>query len=52
MIICAILYLLFGFNLINMITEENSTFYRDVRFWLIIFSLAVLVVMTVNSYPI
>ncbi|MFT5168264.1 MAG: hypothetical protein ACI8P3_003505 [Saprospiraceae bacterium] len=52
MIICTILYLLLGFNLIHMVTEENPTFYRDVRFWLIIFSLLVLILMTGNSYPV
>ncbi|MFT7557933.1 MAG: hypothetical protein ACI83D_000608 [Planctomycetota bacterium] len=32
--------------------EKNPIFYRDVRFWLIIFSLIVLIVMTINSYSV
>ncbi|MFT7557763.1 MAG: hypothetical protein ACI83D_000432, partial [Planctomycetota bacterium] len=30
----------------------DPTFYKDVRFWFIIFSLIVLIVMTINSYPV
>lgn len=47
-----ILYLLFAFNLINVISEKSSTFYKDVRFWLVVVSLIVLVVLTVQSYPV
>ncbi len=47
-----ILYLLFAFNLINVISEKSSTFYKDVRFWLVIVSLIVLVVLTAQSYPV
>ena len=51
MFICVILYLLFAFNLINVITEKSTTFYKDVRFWLVIVSLVILVVLTAQSYP-
>lgn len=47
-----VLYLLFLFNLVNVISEKSSTFYRDVRFWLVVVSLIVLVVLTVQSYPV
>ncbi len=44
-----ILYLLIGFNLLNVITQEDTAFYKDIRFWLVLISLGILVVLTVNS---
>lgn len=52
MFLYVILYLLFAFNLINVISERSSTFYKDVRFWLVIVSLIVLVVLTAQSFPV
>ncbi len=52
MLVLTILYLLFGINLFSVITEKSTTYYKDVRFWLVIISLAVLVILTVYSYPI
>ena len=52
MLVLTILYLLFGINLISVITEKDTTYYRDVRFWLVIVSLTVLVVLTAYSYPV
>ena len=52
MIICVLLYLFFSLNLITVITEKSDAFYRDVRFWLVIISLVVLVIMTAQTYPV
>ena len=51
MIVCVLLYLFFGLNLVTMIAEKSEAFYRDVRFWLVIISLIVLVFMTAQTYP-
>lgn len=51
MLLFAILYLMFAFNLITVITEKTTIYYKDLRFWLIILSLIVLVFLTVESYP-
>lgn len=48
----AVLYILLGFNLANIIMERANTIYKDVRFWLIVLSLLALVALTVKSYPI
>jgi hypothetical protein len=46
-----ILYLLLGINLVNMITEKHLTVVKDVRFWLIVLCLSILIVMTAVGYP-
>ncbi len=51
MLCLTILYLLFGLNLVHVISEKQSAVYKDIRFWLVIFSLAILVVLTVKGYP-
>ncbi len=47
----SILYLLFGINLMNMISEKQTAVYKDLRFWLVIFCLSILIVMTAFGYP-
>ena len=46
-----ILYILLGINLVNMISEKHTTVVKDVRFWLVILCLTILVVMTAVGYP-
>ena len=48
----SLLYMLIGLNLVKMLMEKTSTIYKDIRFWLILLSLAMLVWMTLQSYPI
>lgn len=48
----SLLYMLIGLNLVKMITDKTSTIYKDVRFWLVLLSLAMLVWLTLKSYPI
>gem|GEM_PF-889498 len=52
MLILTILYLLLSFNLFDVIAEKTTTFYKDVRFWLVLISLVVLMWLTLQSYPI
>lgn len=46
----AVLYILMGLNLANIYLERTNTIYKDVRFWLILCSLAMLLVLTIKSY--
>ncbi len=48
----SLLYLLIGLNLVKMLMEKTNTIYKDIRFWLILLSLAMLVWMTLQSYPV
>ena len=48
----AVLYILMGFNLANIYMERTSTIYKDLRFWLILCSLAMLVYLTIKSYSV
>ena len=48
----SLLYLLIGLNLVKILMEKTNTIYKDIRFWLILLSLAVLVWMTLQSYPV
>jgi hypothetical protein len=50
MFVLAILCLLFSFNLINVFTESGLTFYRDLRFWVTLVSLALLGSITIYGY--
>ena len=52
MVVFFALFLLIAYNLINVITEQSSSFYKDIRFWLILISLIVLVWFTFQSYTI
>ncbi len=49
MMMFGILYLLFAVNLITVISEKQ-TFYKDVRFWLMILSLFILISLTFHGY--
>lgn len=46
-----LLYLFCLTNLVNILMEKTNTIYKDVRFWLVIFSIVMLVWMTMKSYP-
>lgn len=48
MLVCVVLLLMIVYNLFNVVTEEQSSFYKDFRFWLVLFSLAVLVWIAVE----
>jgi len=51
MLLITILYLLIGLNLIYIMSEKTTTVFRDIRFWLIMASLMILVVLTMQNYP-
>ena len=51
MLFIVIIVLLIGYNLFNVISEENNVFYKDIRFWLVLTSLLILVWLTAQSYP-
>lgn len=48
----SLLYLFFILNLVKLIMEKTNTIYRDIRFWLVLFSLSALVWLTLKGYPI
>jgi len=48
----AVLYILFGFNLVSIIMEKTNAMYKDIRFWLVLASLFMLIWLTVKSYPV
>lgn len=48
MLVCAVLFLMIFYNLFQVVTEEHSNFWKDFRFWLVLFSLAVLVWIAVE----
>lgn len=50
--IISLMYLLFGLNLFKMLMEKTNAIYKDVRFWLILLSLGMLIWMTLQSYPV
>jgi hypothetical protein len=45
-----IFYLLITINLFNVVTQQDTAFYKDIRFWLVMLCLVALVLLTVNSY--
>lgn len=51
MLLFAILFLMVFYNLFNVISEESNTFYKDIRFWLVLISLGILIWMITQSYP-
>lgn len=51
MIVCVVLFLLIFYNLFNVISEESNAFYKDFRFWVILFSLLILIWILTQSYP-
>ena len=50
MFILTILTLLFMFNLLNVIAESGLVAYKDVRFWLTLVSLCVVLTVTIYGY--
>ena len=46
--LAAVLYILMGFNLASIYVERTNAIYKDVRFWLILCSLAMLVYLTIK----
>jgi len=52
MIVFLLLIFIIALNLINVITEKTVVYYKDIRFWLVLVSLAIMVVLTLNTYPI
>lgn len=52
MLMCFLLFCLLGYNLTVMMNEKTLVYYKDVRFWLMIASLLILIGLTVQTYPI
>ncbi len=52
MLVITILCLLLSLNLVDVITEKTTVFYKDVRFWMVIVSLIALIMITLQNYPI
>jgi hypothetical protein len=50
MFILTILTLLFIFNLLNVVTQSGVMAYKDVRFWLTLTSLCVVIAVTICGY--
>lgn len=51
MLLVVFIISLIVFNLFDVVTENITPYYKDIRFWLIIISLAVLLTITVEGYP-
>jgi hypothetical protein len=51
MIAFTILYLSLGYSLYGILMEETTQLYKDFRFWLVIASFILLVLLTLKSYP-
>ncbi|MFK8055383.1 MAG: hypothetical protein AB8F78_04600 [Saprospiraceae bacterium] len=51
MIAFTVLYLSLGYSLYGIFMEDTTLIYKDFRFWLVITSLILLVLLTLKSYP-
>jgi hypothetical protein len=51
MIAFTVLYLSLGYSLYGIFMEDTTLIYKDFRFWLIIASLILLILLTLKSYP-
>ncbi len=51
MLLVAFIILLIVFNLFDVVTENITPYYKDIRFWLIMISLVVLLALTLEGYP-
>ena len=51
MIALAVLYLTLAFSMYGIVMEETTSLYKDFRFWLVIVSAFVLMLLTLESYP-
>ena len=47
-----LLIFIIALNLINVITEKTIVFYKDIRFWLVLISLALMIILSISNYPI
>lgn len=45
----SIIFVLFGINLFDMITDDGMVFYKDIRFWIVLVSLVTLIILTMTS---
>ncbi len=52
MLLLSFIIILIIFNLFSVVTDKSLPYYKDIRFWLIMISLVVLISMTVEGYPI
>ena len=52
MLLVSFILFLIIFNLFDVVADKSSPYYKDIRFWLIMVSLVILVAMTVEGYPI
>lgn len=50
MVVLTILYLLFGMNLLHVLTEDGINFYKDGRFWMTFISIIFLLTLTASTY--
>jgi len=50
MVVLTILYLLFGMNLLHVLTEDGMNFYREGKFWITFIFLIFLLGLTAMSY--
>ncbi len=51
MVFFLMLFLLIAYNLIYVIMDKGTIFYKDFRFWLVFLSLVVLVSLVARGYP-
>ena len=52
MVLLTFIILFILFNLFSVVTENATPYYKDIRFWLIMVSLVVLLAITIDGYPI
>jgi len=52
MLLLVFLILFVSFNLFHVIAEKSQPYYKDIRFWLIMISLVVLLTVTLEGYSI
>lgn len=50
MLVITILYLLLAANLLKLMSEKSTSVFKDVRFWLVILSLGLLIFLTIKGY--
>ena len=52
MLLLAFFILLVTLNLFHVIAEKSEPYYKDIRFWLIMLSLVVLITVTLEGYSV
>ncbi len=45
----SLMILLFAFNLIHVAMQKDTIFYKDLRFWIVFFSLIALIVLATKA---